>query len=181
MNTILFESDRLLFREWQDTDLPAFVKMNADPEVMHYYPSTQDEAYSQYLMGIARATFEQYGYCAYAVDEKSSGEFIGFIGFIKPSLNLPHEPYVEIGWRLNKPYWNKGYATEGAARCIEHGWSIFDADWIYAWTAVINLPSVNVMKKVGMTLEGSFMHNKIPEGHPLCEHVYYSINRIKNV
>ena len=113
----------------------------------------------------------------YAVELKESGEFIGFIGLSIPRRPLPFSPCVEIGWRLARRFWGHGYATEGARASLTVGFEQLGLPEVVSFTALDNLPSRAVMKRIGMRNTGrDFDHPAIPEG-PLRRHCLYSITR----
>src|SRR5699024_12133542 len=66
------------------------------------------------------------GFGLYAVEEKTNNEFIGFIGFHRATFEADFTPCIEIGWRLKKEAWGKGYATEGAASCLKYGFTVLN-------------------------------------------------------
>jgi len=104
-------------------------------------------------------------------------KFMGFVGLHTPSDALPFAPCVEIGWRLAKPHWGKGYATEAAMASLNFAFAELSLNQVVAFTAVANNRSQAVMQKLGMTNTGNnFMHPDIELSHPLCEHVLYKIS-----
>ena len=171
------ETKRLLLRRWQDTDIDAFISMNADTTVMRFFPATQNVEETRAFYDSIQQEFSEYGYGLYAVEEKDSGYFIGYIGFHWSRFDMDFCPCIEIGWRLGKQYWNKGYATEGAAACLKHGFDNLCFDEVVSFTSTENVPSQRVMQKIGMQFERCFEHPKVAEGHPLRPHVFYRINK----
>lgn len=172
----IFKSSRLGFRRWAISDHQYYCTMCADPEVMRYFPSIRSDQESIEQIARFEAHFDEYGYGFYAVDELTSSTFIGFIGVQVCHMDLAFCPCVEIGWRLRKDYWNKGYATEGALRVLKHSKESLAIDQIYSFTATINLPSESVMKKIGMQKVSTFLHPALSSNHALCEHVLYYID-----
>lgn len=154
----IFESKRLGFRAWLDSDIPAMTAISADPEVMQYFPGTYDLAHTKRFIGEMQVHFKEHGYCYYAVDELASGEFIGFIGLKWITMNFEPSSFTDIGWRLKRSCWGKGYATEGATRCLEFGHEKLGLHRIYAIAPAVNLPSIHVMKKAGMKFNQEFDH-----------------------
>lgn len=169
------ETERLLLRRWKEEDLEPFARLNQDAEVMRYFPKTLDVAQTEELYEKIQAEFDECGYGLYAVEDKQSGSFMGFTGFHRASLEVGFCPCIEIGWRLDKPYWNKGYATEAAKACLKYGFDVLGFDRVYSFTAIENKPSQRVMQKIGLTVERYFDHPEIPEGHILRPHVCYWI------
>ncbi len=173
MNTSELETPRLRLRHWLPTDIEPFMCMNADAEVMHYFPEPYTRERTQALVQSIQQEFRQYGYGLYAAEEKESGQFMGFIGFHHATFTADFCPCVEIGWRLSKAFWNKGLATEGALACLAHGFRHFGFAKVYSFTARVNTPSQRVMQKIGMRFMQHFQHPTLPQGHPLRPHVLY--------
>ncbi len=170
-----FESDRLIFRDWEKSDLELFINMNKDSDVMKYFPNklTSEESINFYQKIVDE--FKKEGFGLYAVEYKEDNQFIGFIGFHKANFEADFTPCIEIGWRLRKEYWNKGLATEGAKACLYYGFNQLNLKEIYSFTSKINTPSENVMKKIGMKKLKEFDHPKVDSSSPLCKHVLYYI------
>ena len=175
MSKYLFTSERLGFREWDEADTIPFAQLNADPEVMKYFLSPLTFEQTLELIRRIRDHFETVGYCLYAVDRLDYSEFIGFIGLMPDTMGIDVSPCVEIGWRLMQSSWNNGFATEGAKRCIEYAFHDLNIDELYACTAITNLKSESVMKKIGMQLVKHFQHPRVPIEHQLNKHVLYHI------
>ena len=174
---IYFETQRLIFRDWKDQDLKEFKEMNKDPRVIKSFPKTLTEEETTSLYYKIQDEFTNLGYGLYAVETKHNNEFIGFIGFHRATFKAPFTPCVEIGWRLKYEAWGNGYATEGAKECLKYGFDTLGFDEVYSFTAKVNLPSENVMKKIGMEKVMEFNHPSINENSPLCKHVLYCINK----
>lgn len=172
MKPYYFKSSRLGFRDWGDGDKTPFALLNADPVVMEYFPASLTSSETDHFIERINDHFYEYGYGLYAVDSLVDNSFIGFIGLSHPRFESPFTPCVEIGWRLAKEYWNKGYATEGAMACLDYGFNALNIDEILSFTAVQNLRSENVMKKIGMEKIGEFDHPALP-GSWLERHVLY--------
>ena len=171
------ETSRLLLRQWRGEDLEPFIAMNRDPRVMCYFPEPYSPERTRAFYGRIQQEFAERGYGLYAAEEKLSGRFMGFIGFHGADFQAEFCPCVEIGWRLDTPFWNRGYATEGAKACLALGFGQLGFDQVYSFTAVQNLPSRRVMEKLGLAFYTSFDYPEIPDGHPLRPHVCYRITR----
>ena len=94
------ETSRLKLRQWRDTDLELFAALNADPEVMRYFPSTLTRAQSDEFAGHVCATIERQGWGLWAVEVSDGPEFVGFVGLNRVSFEAHFTPAVEVGWRL---------------------------------------------------------------------------------
>ncbi|MCH8032379.1 MAG: GNAT family N-acetyltransferase [Bacteroidetes bacterium] len=175
MNEYIFKSNRLGFREWNKEDLIPFSSMNSDPEVMEFFPRTLTKNETEKFIEKIKEHFNKNEYGLYAVDKLESNVFIGFIGFMIPSFKAHFTPCIEIGWRIKKEEWNRGYATEGAKRCIKFGFEKLNFNNIYSFSSKLNLKSERVMVKIGMKKEGEFDHPKVDKGNKLRPHVVYRI------
>jgi len=167
-----YETERLILRPWQESDIPAFAEMNSDPEVMKYFPKTLSFEESLEMYNLFSNTKNAFSFTS--VEEKTSGKFIGFVGLNIPSY-MPE--CVEIGWRLKKEFWGKGYATEAAKKWLEIGFGEYDLREIISFTAKQNQKSQEVMKRIGLRRDEKrdFFHPKIPKEHPLAFHVFYAM------
>jgi len=151
--------------------------MNADPEVMRYFPALLSAELTNAGVDVWCQQFAEKGWSNWAVELQDTGEFIGFIGLSVPRRQLPFSPCVEIGWRLKRSAWGQGYATEGAKACLRVGFDQLGLDEIVSFTTLTNLPSVAVMKRIGMSdVQADFEHPAVPEGSPLRLHCLYKIS-----
>ena len=178
MEIIELQTSRLKLRQWKDSDLIAFAKLSADPEVMKFYPSTLKKNESDDLAYKIKGLIAQRGWGFWAVEEIKTKKFIGFVGLHKPTYDLPVTPCVEVGWRLAKEYWGNGYATEASNKSLDFAFNKLSLDTVYSFTSVANIKSRAVMERIGMVnINKNFEHPIIPKGHPLREHVLYQITR----
>lgn len=173
---IYMETERLILRSWKYEDRETFAEMNGDVNVMKFFPATLSFDESNAFADRINAEFEETGFGLYAVEIRETGEFIGYVGFHRFTFDAPFSPGWEIGWRISDKFWNKGYATEAAMACIKYAREKKLCNRLYSFTAVPNIPSENVMKRIGMTFDGLFMHPALAEGHWLKEHKLYSLD-----
>jgi len=171
----LFVSERLGFKNWTEEDKIPFGQMNLDKEVMNFFPTTLSKEDSFSMVDRMATHHNEFGYTFFAVETLQNKEFIGFIGLVNTKIDMFFTPCVEIGWRLKRSAWGKGYATEGAKRCLAHAKKDLKIEEIYSFTSKINVPSEKVMIKIGMKKEGEFTHPKVDFGHRLNPHVLYKI------
>lgn len=172
------ESDRLLLRAWRDEDLPAFAALNADPQVMRYFPAPLTSEQSDALADKIRQFLQQHGWGLWALEVKGGAPFIGFVGLAIPADDLPCSPCVEIGWRLAAAHWGKGYASEAAKAALHFAFEHMNLAEVVSFTAGTNQPSRRVMEHIGMSSNGeSFLHPRLPQGHPLQKHVLYRLGQ----
>ncbi|HEY8481811.1 MAG TPA: GNAT family N-acetyltransferase [Spirillospora sp.] len=169
-------TERLVMRRWKDGDREPFAAMNADPEVMEHFPAPLTRAESDALIARFEARFEEDGFGFWALETLGTGEFIGFTGLSVVRFTAPFTPAVEIGWRLARSAWGRGYATEAARRALRFA---FDAGVgeVVAFTAVANTRSRAVMERIGMTRDPAddFDHPLVADGHHLKRHVLYRV------
>ena len=170
------ETPRLILRSWKESDYLPFIDMNADEDVMKYFPNILSKEESLQTIDQVLEHFDKWSYGVFAAELKEDQEFIGAIGLSHPTFNASFTPCVEILWRLSKQYWGQGYATEGARAVISYAFNTLGLKEIYSFTTLNNTASENVMKKIGMRKIGVFHHPKLPEENPLCEHLLYRLN-----
>ena len=165
---------RLLLRQWRDDDLAPFAALNADPEVMRYFPAPLTPARSDELAGFAHAAIDRQGWGWWAVEVRGGAPFIGFVGLNRPSFEAHFMPAVEVGWRLDRPYWGHGYATEAASAALSFAFDELHCPEVVAFTGVENERSRRVMRRLGMTHDPTddFDHPNVADG-PLRRQVLY--------
>jgi len=170
------ESSRLILREWKKEDYEPFAKLSADTKVMEYFPNILSKKESDDLADKLQRHISQKGWGIWVVEEKLSGNFIGFMGLHNIEDDLPFMPCVEIAWRLSYEYWGKGYATEAAKEVLRFAFEELELDEVVSFTAVINKRSEALMQRIGMKNTGkNFEHPAVVEGDRLREHVLYAI------
>ncbi len=174
-----YHTERLILRQWKQSDREPFAALNANPEVMRHFPKTRTREESDGMAKAIEQLIAENGWGFWAVEEKSSEVFIGFVGLNIPGYELPFSPVIEIGWRLDNAFWGKGYAPEAARKALEVGFEQFGMKEIVAFTALDNVPSQRVMEKIGMQRGEEFDHPLLEEGHPLRRHVVYRIANLK--
>ena len=172
------ETARLILRRWQDSDLEPFATLNRDLEVMEFFPSPLDRDQTIALIERSEKSFVDHELGLWAVEEKESGDFIGCVGLIKPRAEAPFTPCEDVGWRLAKKYWGKGYAVEAAHASLADGFGRLALPEIIAVTALINKRSMRVMEKLKMTRQRAddFLHPVLEPDNPLRPHVMYRIS-----
>lgn len=168
-------TERLILRSWKPDDLPLFIEMNKDHRVMQYFPALLTEEDTEAFYNRIQDEFIRTGWGLYAVELKSTGHFIGYVGLHEIGFEAEFTPSVEIGWRLAADYHNQGYATEAAKEVLRLA-KIKGIERLYSFTAEINKPSERVMQKIGMGKIGEFDHPKLNTNSPLCRHVLYRID-----
>ncbi|MGH9305362.1 MAG: GNAT family N-acetyltransferase [Acidimicrobiales bacterium] len=172
-------SGRVLLRPWRPDDRDPFAAINADPEVMEHFPGVLSKGESDVLADrMARALVER-GWGLWAAELAETGVFMGFVGLNPTPFEAAFTPATEIGWRLARPYWGHGLATEAARTVLGHAFENLGSDEIVSFTTTANHRSRRVMAKLGMSHVESddFDHPGLAAGHPQRRHVLYRISR----
>jgi len=166
---------RLRLRRWRADDREAFAALNSDPRVMEHFPAVLSRAESDALADRIEGHFTQHGFGLWAVEIPGSVEFAGFLGLAAPAFQAHFTPCIEIGWRLRRDCWGKGYATEGARAALRFGFERLGLEEIVSFTVPANLRSRRIMERIGMqhSPADDFDHPLLPAGHPLRRHVLY--------
>lgn len=176
--TLELKTERLLLRQWKEEDYKPFAKLNADPDVMEYYPSTLSETKSNAMADWIKTLIKENSWGFWATELIETKQFIGFVGLNNPAYDLPVTPCIEIGWRLAKEYWGKGYATEAGRAVLTFTFEGLGLKDVYSFTSIDNQKSVAVMERLGLkNMNNNFEHPILPEGDPLSEHVLYKITQ----
>jgi RimJ/RimL family protein N-acetyltransferase len=179
MDVLQLRTARLLLRRWRQIDREPFANLNADPVVMEHFPGVLSRAESDAMVDRIEAQFDEVGYGLWAVETPDEAPFIGFVGLSVPKFQAHFMPAVEIGWRLDRTYWGRGFATEAARAALADGFGRVGLTEIVSFTAPANVRSVRVMERLGMTHNPAddFEHPTLPEGHRLRRHVLYRLSR----
>lgn len=172
---VYIETERLVLRSWRPEDLPVFIAMNKDERVMRYFPVTLSDDETVAFYNRIQDEFSEKGWGLYAVERKSVGDFIGYVGLHEIGFEADFAPGVEIGWRLAADYHNQGYATEAAMAVFKLAKDA-GIGRLYSFTAKLNGPSERVMQKIGMQKAGEFDHPKLSDDSPLYRHVLYRMD-----
>jgi len=161
---IFAETDRILLREIVVEDAAAMFEMDADPEVHRYLGNSPIESIDEAVANILfiRKQYEELGIGRWAIVEKESGAFVGWGGmkFRTDEVN-GYQNYYDVGYRLLRRHWGKGYATESAKASVDYGFSRMEMQSIYAMAHVENLGSINALQKTGLKITGQVEHEGI--------------------
>jgi RimJ/RimL family protein N-acetyltransferase len=172
-------TERLVLRSWRAGDRMPFTSLNADPQVMEFMPHRLSVDESDAFADRIENHFRQHGFGLCAVELRSNGTFIGFVGLHVPSFQTVFTPCVEIGWGLATAYWGQGLATEGARAIVRFAFEELGLEEIVSFT-VANLRSRRVMEKLSMKRDPAedFNHPRLPPDHRLSRHVLYRLRRV---
>lgn len=177
LNDYIFTTNRVGFRNWIASDIEKMAEINANAAVMEFFPSTQTLEQTQIFINRMQQLYAKTGFCYFAVDTLADGKLIGFIGMAEQNFDADFTPCIDIGWRLHPDVWNKGYATEGAKACLEYAFNTLKLNKIYAMAPLVNLKSIEVMKKIGMQYKSNFIHPFLINDERLKECVLYEYSK----
>lgn len=172
---IFLETGRLRLRHFTDTDADAelLVALDSDPEVMRYLgngrPTPSDVIRHEVLPRFARSQ-------VWAAEERPTGHFVGWFA-LTPRAGGPADD-LELGYRLRRAAWGRGYATEGSRALVRKAFTDLGARRVYAETMFVNTRSRRVMEKAGLSFVRVF-HEEWDEALPGAEHgeVEYAVTR----
>lgn len=152
--TFHLETERLILRELRTTDLKAMFELDSDPEVHKYLGNkpikTIDE--SRKVIESIINQYTERGIGRWAAIEKSTGEFIGWSGL---RLNTEYTmngytKFYDVGYRLIKRFWGKGYATESGKVAVNYAFNVLKLPELYGITEMGNEASHHVLLKIGL-------------------------------
>jgi RimJ/RimL family protein N-acetyltransferase len=172
----MIETDRLILRPFEMSDLDDYAALNADPKVMRFYPMLYSRERSLESLESCRASWDTHGYGFSAVTDKD-GVFLGLCGLSMFTAEAPFTPKVEIGWRFVPSAWGKGFASEAARGWLEFAFKERGLEDIVSFTAVPNEPSAKVMQRIGMTRYEAWDFDMpfLPKDHWLAAHIVYRL------
>jgi RimJ/RimL family protein N-acetyltransferase len=177
---IFLETDRLVLRRFTESDVDNLVDLDGDPEVMRFVnggkPRSRDVIRNETLPRFLHAYERFEGFGVWAAIERWTGEFVGWFEFYPREDTGPDE--VELGYRLCRSAWGKGYAAEGSRALIRKGFTELGVRRVVAETMAVNAASRRVMEKAGLRYVRTF-HQEWPERIEGDEHgdVEYALTK----
>ncbi len=155
---VFLEAQRLVLRRFTMADSGNLASLDADPEVMRLVtggiPTSREEIENEVLPAFLGYHQRYEGYGFWAAIEKATGEFLGWFHFRPREDAAPGE--VDLGYRLRKSAWGKGYATEGSRALIRKGFTEFSVQRVVAEAMAVNQASRRVMEKAGLRMVRTF-------------------------
>ncbi len=174
---VVLKTDRLVLRRLTEADAEDLLALHADPAVMRFIGSVEsrEQVVTSTLPHFIR--YDERGYGFYAAVEQDTGAFVGWF-HLRPVREGGNVEEPELGYRLHRATWGRGYATEGSKALIAHAFTGLGARRVFATTMAINAGSRRVMEKAGMRFVRAFVADW-PEKIEGDEHgdVEYEITR----
>lgn len=151
------ETERLLLRQWREEDLEPYARMCADGEVMRHIgdgaPLTREGAQAQ--ISHFGSWWKEHGIGPWAAEEKATGAFLGFVGLARQDDWPEGDHKTEVGWRLDRRFWGRGLATEGALASLRYGFGELGLERIICIVQPANAASRKVAEKAGLAVRGT--------------------------
>jgi RimJ/RimL family protein N-acetyltransferase len=150
----ILETSRLILRQFTEDDVNNLFDLNNDPAVMRFLTGgrpTPREVIRDEIIPVHLAVYDQHERLGtWAADSVATGEFLGWFHFRPgPGSDISN---IDLGYRLRRGAWNKGYATEGSRALIRMGFTDLAVDRVFAHTLAVNTASRRVMEKCGLAL-----------------------------
>jgi RimJ/RimL family protein N-acetyltransferase len=142
------------------------------------FPSPLDRSASDALAERLDADLAGRGWGLWAVEVPGVAPFVGFVGLSPVPFDAPFTPATEVGWRLARAWWGRGYATEAARAALAVAFDELGLAEVVSFTVPANARSRAVMARLGMSHQPAddFDHPRLAPGHPLRRHVLYRIS-----
>lgn len=154
---IIIETERLIIRHFHLLDAEALEGIFCDPEVMRYGQGVHDKEWIQNWLGrCLKRYYTDWGFGLWAVIEKGPVEVIGYCG-LSYFPNICGVPEIEIGYRLIRKKWCKGYATEAASAVCQYAFEKLSIKRLIALVDPGNINSLRVVEKLKMKYEKDYM------------------------
>ncbi len=173
------ETERLVSRPWQKADIEPFASLCADPVVMALLGGIQSRETVETVVEKAMEHQSRFGIWIQPILLKQTGEFAGIVGIAEVMFSATFTPAIEIGWRLARAHWGKGYVTEMGREFLRHAFEDRRHQELVSFTVPQNQRSQAVMKRLGFKRDttGDFIHPKVRDDQPhLKHHVLYRLS-----
>jgi RimJ/RimL family protein N-acetyltransferase len=170
MNDKYLKTRRVLLRQYRNEDFDLLIELNSDPEVMKYLTDGTPGSREDVAAAVKRIQLYKKKYSGklgvYSAELIQSGEFIGWFLLRPDKRDLENTNELELGYRLKKKFWGRGYATEVSLALVRKAFAELNAENVFATTLAQNLASRRVMEKIGMHFEGEFIDQELPRLGP---------------
>lgn len=153
---VILRTPRLLLREMHRGDLDFMAEMLGDPEVMRFYPKTENREGAAASIQRQLDRYATDGYGPWLVLNNETDQPLGRVGLLRQVVDEVEE--VEVGYMIHRPFWRQGFAFEAAAACRDYAFATLGRARVISLIRPENLPSQAVARKLGMTPEKEIMH-----------------------
>ena len=157
---IIFETPRLILRQFTEADAPLILSLNSDPEIVKYVhePTLKTVEQAEKILQDIILTQYKNNLGRWAIHTRSDMNFIGWCGLkYRPELDE-----IDLGYRLMQKAWGKGFATEAAQHSLEHGFTKLNLKLITGRAHIENIASIKVLEKIGMNFIGESIVDECP-------------------
>jgi RimJ/RimL family protein N-acetyltransferase len=172
------KTQRLLLRGWRAEDLEPCAAMNEHPAVAEFQARPYSRVRSAAFIAAMEASFDERGYGLWVLELHGAAGFVGCAGLLEVRDELPFAPAVELGWRLARPWWGRGLATEAASAALRYAFGDLALREVVAYTARLNVRSRHVMERLAMRHDAAedFLHPSLHPSDALAPHVVYRLS-----
>nr|WP_314463041.1 GNAT family N-acetyltransferase [uncultured Clostridium sp.] len=160
MTNYIIETEQLALRELTMDDFESWHQILSDQETMKYYPRAFDKDKTKSWIDWNLDNYGKYGFGLWAVILKESNQFIGDCGITMQNIHGDGNLFPEIGYHIDKRFWNKGYASQAAKACLKYAFENTDFDEVFSYQKATNIPSRKVAEKMGMSLREEYADEK---------------------
>ena len=145
---IILETEKLILREYVESDFDALYNLLSDPITMKHYPKPYDEKGTRRWLDWSFDNYEKYGFGLWAIELRETGQFIGDCGITMQ--NIDGETLPEIGYHIHRDYWRQGYGKEAARAVRDWFFTHTDFDAVYSYMTAGNTASYSTAASMGM-------------------------------
>ncbi len=150
---MIAETQNLIIRRFKPEDAAAFYRLNADPEVIRYTLNNNFKDLAEAENFIRNYDhYDKYDFGRWAIELKATGECMGYCGL----RHKTETQLTDLGYRYARKFWNQGFATEAAIKCLQLGFERYDQTKIIGRVMKGNHASARVLEKIGMKYIGEF-------------------------
>jgi len=172
--TVRLETKHLYLRQWKEEDFSPYAKLTSNSEVMKFFPKLLTLEQSNAAALKFQKLISTRGWGFWAVEEKSTGQFMGYAGLHAPSTPFPFSPCVEIAWRMEEHCWENGYVLESGKAIVKFAVEEASLEEIVYFSSIHNKRAESIVSALAFKKEKStFSHPMVKEGDFLSEHYLY--------
>ena len=154
---IIFQTERLIIRQFTTADYDNLFLLHGNPEVMRYIRPVKTKVESDAFLDMALVTYASSYMGRWAVDEKLTGNFVGTFVIVP----IPDDPEkIQLGYSFTPENWGRGLATEVTRAGLDYFRNNTPLTEIYAITESPNIASQKVLLKAGFSIYGNNMEGE---------------------